>query len=84
MLGYFYDDRAYDAADSIAGTNEYKELSHKEGDTAAATMTYGAIYKAGFLDGIALGFIGAIHEDEISKARKSSFHLGYTEGKAGR
>jgi hypothetical protein len=84
MLGGFYDDRAYDAADSIAGTKEYKELSRKGEDANVVAMTYNAIYKAGFLDGIALGFVGATHEDEIQKTWGDSFHLGYTEGKAGR
>jgi hypothetical protein len=83
-LEYFYDDRACDAADSIVRTDEYRELSHKEEGSAVTAMTYNAIYKAGLLDGIALGFISATHEDEIKETQRGSFHLGYTEGKAGR
>jgi hypothetical protein len=59
----------------------YLELDDENSDLAADINR--EIYKAGFLDGIALGFIGATHFDEIAATDRESFHAGYVDGKAG-
>jgi hypothetical protein len=41
-----------------------------------------AIYKAGFLDGIAMAMTSAACADQVREAEKSCFHLGYEEGRA--
>jgi hypothetical protein len=41
-----------------------------------------AIYKAGFLDGIAMAMTSVTCADRISEAERGHFHLGYEEGKA--
>jgi hypothetical protein len=106
ISSYFYAARVSDAADSIAGTAEYKEQARKElklFDELKATftedqaslfdkwesesseldcLTQDAIYKAGFLDGIAMGMTSATSERRIQEAEKSAFRLGYEEGKA--
>jgi hypothetical protein len=107
-MKYFYDERAFDATDSIAGTKEYakrlnavisisdklfstftedqKRLYEEQEDKYGilTDLVHGGIYKAGFLDGIALGIIGATHREEVSETRRAAFHLGYKDGEAAR
>ena len=68
-------------ADKLTGTLTENQrqlfIEYEEESNASNANTSCEIYKAGFLDGIALGFIGATHFDEINETYRESFHTGY-------
>jgi hypothetical protein len=72
--------------EKLSGTfnDDQKSLYMKLEDAGnvCVGLAYDAIYKAGFLDGIAMGVMGATYRDRVAEARKDDFECGYAEGKA--
>jgi hypothetical protein len=70
------------AASTESQKRLFLEWEHESGELGC--IVDDAIYKAGFLDGIAMAMTSAACADRISEAQKSAFHLGYEEGKVAR
>jgi hypothetical protein len=58
-------------------------LEYKGENSELAVMTSTAAYKAGLLDGIAMGITSATHDDEMKSNRTTAFRVGLAEGRAG-